>query len=177
MQDSIYDGIYLLQHGQINIYLTSSVNEIGNYIFNVKNTLKGFKKYILEDKTNSNTKEDEEPITPKIMDDTINLSIEKSAALNEIKKFDILTIPQYSIFGTNELYDYKTGLYFFSAECISKEAIAYFLPKNIFYSLLIKEKPIYIAVADMVQFKVNDIIGKLKICLKIQSYGWVIQII
>ena len=166
MQDSIYDGIYLLQHGQINIYLTSSVNEIGNYIFNVKNTLNGFKKYILEDKTNSNTKEDEEPITPKIMDDTINLSIEKSNALNEVKKFDILTIPQHSIFGTNELYDYKTDLYFFSAECISKEAIAYFLPKNIFYSLLIKEKPIYIAVADMVQFKVNDIIGKLKYHIK-----------
>ena len=162
VQDSLYDGIYLIQHGQINLYLTSSVNEIGNYISNVKNTLNGFKKYILEDKINNNTKEDEEPIAPKIMDDTINLSIEKSNALNEVKKFDILTIPEYSIFGTNELYDYKTGLYFFSAECISKEVIAYFLPKNIFYSLLIKEKPIYIAVADMVKFKVNDIIGKLK---------------
>jgi hypothetical protein len=162
MQDSIYEGIYLLQHGQINIYLTSSVNKIGNYILNIKNTLKGFKDYILENKKNNNIKEDEEPITPKIENDTINLSLEKSIALNEVKKFDILTIPQYSIFGTNELYDYKTGLYFFSAECQSKEAIVYFLPKNIVYSLLSKEKPIYIALADMVQFKVNDIIGKLK---------------
>lgn len=166
MQGSIYDGIYLLQHGQVNIYLTSSVNQIGNYILNVKNTLQGFKDYILGNKKNSNKKEDEEPIVPKIMNDTINLSIEKSIALNEVKKFDILTIPQYSIFGTNELYDYKNSLYFFSAECQSKEAIVYFLPKNIFYSLLIKEKPIYIALADMVQFKVNDIIGKLKYHIK-----------
>ena len=166
MQNSIYEGIYLLQHGQINIYLTSSVNKIGNYILNVKNTLKGFKNYILENKKNNKTKEDEEPITPKIMNDTINLSLEKSAALNEVKKFDILTIPQYSIFGTNELYDYKTELYFFSAECQSKEAIIYFLPKNILNSLLAKEKPIYIALADIVQFKVNDIIGKLKYHIK-----------
>jgi len=166
MQGSIYDGIYLLQHGQINIYLTSSVNEIGNYILNVKNTLQGFRDHILGAKKNNNTKEDEEPITPKIMNDTINLNIEKSIALNEVKKFDILTIPQYSLFGTNELYDYKTGLYFFSAVCQSKEAIIYFLPKNAFYALLYKEKPIYIALADMVQFKVNDIIGKLKYHIK-----------
>lgn len=166
IQGSIYEGIYLLQHGQINIYLNSSVNEIGNFILNVKNTLQGFRDYILGNKKNKNKKEDEEPIAPNIMNDTINLSIEKRIALNEVKKFDILAIPQYSIFGTNELYDYKTGLYFFTAECQSKEAIIYFLPKNILYSLLFKEKPLYIALAEMVEFKVNDIIGKLKYHIK-----------
>ena len=167
LQDSLYEGIYLIKQGEVNIYLNSAVNDIGNYISNIKYSLCGFKEYIssLNVRDNNNKKEDI-LVKPKIIDDKTKLTKEKCQILHERNKYDIITIPEYSIFGTNELYDYKTGLYYFSAECISKETIIYFLPKKYFYSLLMKEKPISLALMEMVESKVKFIIGKLKYHIK-----------
>ena len=167
LQDSLYEGIYLIKQGEVNIYLNSAVNDIGNYISNIKYSLCGFKEYIssLNVRNNNNKKEDI-LVKPKIIDDKTKLTKEKCQILHERNKYDIITIPEYSIFGTNELYDYKTGLYYFSAECISKEAIIYFLPKQYFYSLLMKEKPISLALMEMVESKAKFIIGKLKYHIK-----------
>ena len=168
LQNSFYEGIYLIKKGEVKIYLNSAVNDIGNYISKIKYSLCGFKEYIsiLNIKNYNNNPKDEILVKPKIIDAQTKLTREKCDILYEIKKYDILNIPEYSIFGTNELYDYKTGLYYFSAECISKEAIVYFLPKKYFYSLLIKEKPIYLALMEMVESKVKFIIGKLKYHIK-----------
>ena len=168
IQGSLYEGIYLIKEGKVNIYLNSSINDIGNYISNIKNSLNGFREYIsiLNINQDSNFNE-EELIKPKIINDKTNLTKESNDILNEINKYDVLAVHEYSIFGTNELFDYKTGLYYFSAECISKEAIIYFLPKKYFYSLLIKEKPIYISLAETVESKVKFIIGKLKNHIKL----------
>ena len=167
VQDSLYEGIYLIKQGEVNIYLNSAINDLGNYISNIKYSLCGFKEYIsiLNVRNNNNTK-DEILVKPKIIDDKTQLTKEKCNILHETNKYDITTIPEYSIFGTNELYDNKTGLYYFSAECISEEAIIYFLPKKYFYSLLIKEKPISLALIETVESKVKFIIGKLKYHIK-----------
>ena len=152
VQNSLYEGIYLIQKGEVNIYLNSTINDLGNYIPNIKNSLCGLKEYISKlDINKGNNQNEEILIKPKIIHDKNNLTKEKSEILNEINKYDILKIPEYSIFGTNELYDYKNELYYFSAECISKEAIIYFLPKKYFYSILTKEKPIYLALMEMVE--------------------------
>ena len=162
IQGSLYDGIYLIRKGEVNIYLNSAVNDIGNYISNIKYSLCGFKEYI----SIFNIKK-EILVRPKIINDKMmHLTKNNCDILNEINKYDILTIPEYSIFGTNELYDYKTGLYYFSAECVSKEAIIYFLPKQYFYSLLTKEKPILLSLIETVESKVKYIIGKLKYHIK-----------
>ena len=151
IQGSLYDGIYLIKKGEVNIYLNSAINEIGNYI---KYSLCGFKEYISILNFQKDNNIDEEIIVkPKIINDY--LSKNHHEILNEIKKYDITTIPEYSIFGTNELYDYKTQLYYFTAECISKEAIIYFLPKQYFYFLLTKEKPILLSLMQTVESKVK----------------------
>ena len=163
IQGSLYEGIYLIREGKVNIYLNSSVNEIGNYIANIKNSLWGFREYISIlniDKINNYS--EEEIIRPKIFNEENDFTKEKNDILNEIKKYDVLTIDEFSIFGTNELYDYKTGIYYFSAECISKDALIYFLPKQYFYLLLMKEKPFYLSIAGTVESKVKYITGKLK---------------
>ena len=167
IQGSLYEGIYLVKSGEINIYLNSSINDIGNYISNIKYSLCGFKEYasLLNSKKHHNPN-DEILVKPKIVNDKTNLTKEKRDILNEIKKYDILTLPEYSIFGTNELYDYKTGLYYFSAECKTKETIVYFLPKKYFYTLLIKEKPILLSLMEVVESKAKYIIGKLKYHIK-----------
>ena len=161
IQGSISRGIYLVADGEVNIYLNSSINEIGNFILNITNSLNHFKEYVSNlDKINY-SKESNESVKPKIMKDRTNLDHEKLASLNKNKKFDVLNISQYSLFGTNELYDNKNGLYYFSAECVSKEAIIYFLPHKYFYSLLIREKPLYLSLAEMIEFRAKDIIGRL----------------
>ena len=112
------------------------------------------------------SKESNESVKPKIMKDKKNLDREKVDSLNKNKKFEVLNISKYSIFGTNELYDNNTGLYYFSAECSSKEAIIYFLPHKYFYSILVREKPIYLSLAEMIEFRAKDIIGRLKYHIK-----------
>ena len=166
IQGSLYEGIYLIKKGEVNIYLNSSVNDIGNYISKIKYSLCGFKEYISILNMKKKNPNDEILVKPKIIDEKTLLTKEKRDILNEINKYDIITIPEYSIFGTNELYDYKTGLYYFSAECISKETIVYFLPKKYFYSLLIKEKPILLSLIGIVESKAKYIIGKLKYHIK-----------
>ena len=166
IQGSFYRGIYLVTDGEINIYLNSSINEIGNYILNITNSLINFKEYPSNLNKIGYSNENNESVKPKIMKDKINLDKEKVDILNKKKKFDILKISKYSIFGTNELYDNNNGLYYFSAECTSKEAIIYFLPHKYFYSLLIREKPIYLSLAEMIEFRAKDIIGRLKYHIK-----------
>ena len=163
IQGSLYEGIYLIKQGQVDIYLKSNINDLGKYISNIKYSLCCFKEYIsIMNLKKNNSPNIEILARPKIINDKTNLTKEKCDILNEINKYEVLTIPEYSIFGTNELYDYKTGLYNFTAECVSKEAIIYFLPKKYFYPLLIKEKPIYMALVEIVESKAKYIIGKLK---------------
>jgi len=162
IQGSIYEGIYLITEGEIEIYLDSSINEISNYILNVKNTLNSFNEYYSDIDETDDSRENGESIKPKIVDDKSNLDAEKAELLNKTQKFSLLKVSKYSIFGTNELYDYKTGIFFFSAECVSKEATIYFLPKKFFYASFVREKPIYLSLAKMVEFRVKDVIGRLK---------------
>jgi CRP-like cAMP-binding protein len=166
IQGSIYKGIYLVTDGEVNIYLNSSINEIGNFILNITNSLNQFKEYVSNLNKIGYSKEFNESAKPKIMKDKTNLDKEKVDSLNKKKKIDILNISQYKIFGTNELYDNNNGFYYFSAECASKEAIIYFLPHKYFYSLLIREKPIYLSLAEMIEFRAKDIIGRLEYHIK-----------
>ena len=168
LQGSLYEGIYLIKEGKVDIYINSSINDIGNFILNIKNSLCGFKEYISILNVDKNGQlMEEEIIKPKILNDESYLTKEKNDILNEKNKYEIMTIPEYNIFGTNELFDYKTGIYYFTAECISEEALIYFLPKKYFYSLLIKEKPIYLSLVQTVESKVKYIIGKLKNHIKL----------
>ena len=168
VQNSLYEGIYLIHKGEVNIYINSSVNDLGNYISKIKNSLYGLKESIsILNSNNNNSLKEEILVKPKINNDKTYLTKEKNDILNEIKKYDVLKIPEYSIFGTNELYDHKNELYYFSAECTSKEAIIYFLPKKYFYSILTKEKPIYLALMEMVESKIKYIIGKIQLHIKI----------
>ena len=162
IQGSIYEGIYLITEGEIEIYLNSSVNEIGNCILNVKNSLNSFNEYYSDINETDDSGENGDLVKPKIVKDKTNLDAEKTELLNKNQKFSLLKISKYSIFGTNELYDYKTGIFFFSAECISKEATIYFLPKKIFYASFVREKPIYLSLAKMVEFRIKDMVGRLK---------------
>ena len=161
VQDSFFEGIYFIKSGKINLYFTSSIIDISAYISNLKNSLKN-----LEDLISNMTSYPTQLLSDTEMLKIKSLNSDGNIHLFNSKKYDILTINEFSIFGTNELYNCKTGLYYFTAECITKEAVIYFLPKRYFYSLLIKENPVYSSVKDIVQSKANFIIEKLKLFIK-----------
>ena len=164
IQDSAYEGIYLIKSGKVNLYINSSIIEISTYISNIKKSVYNLKDFI----SNIKMFKSLQPLDSESLKSNINESpfLTHTKSLYEINKYDIFTISELSIFGTNELYDYKTGLYYFTAECISKEAIIYFLPKKYFYSLLKLENPVYTAVAETIENKAKNIIEKFKLILK-----------
>ena len=162
-QDSFYEGIYLIKSGKVGLHFESPVIEISTLISNIKNSLRNFKKFISGLKVfNKQDLEDSEFLKANVNQNTIN---EKNH-LYISKRYDILTIDEFSIFGTNELYNYKTGLYYFTAECVTKEALIYFLPKRYFHDILRKEHPLDLAVAKTVESKAELIIEKLKLIIR-----------
>ena len=163
LQDSLYEGIYLLKSGKIGLHFNSSLMEISTYISNIKNSLKDFKLF------SSNLKmfKDQNLAETESLKSTIDKkSIPEKSNLYAINRYDISNIQESSIFGTNELYNYKTGLYYFTAECLTKEAIVYFLPKKHFEILLRKEYPVYLAVAEMVESKAKFIVEKMRLIIR-----------
>jgi len=161
VQDSLYEGIYFIKSGKLNLYLNSSILDISIYISNIKTSLENFKNFI----SNMELFQNPIPSDSEMLKSKAIIPADKIHLYN-IKKYDLFNIHEFSIFGTNELYNYKTGLYYFSAECISKDAIIYFLPKKYFYSLLLKENPVCSAVAEIVESKAKFIIEKLKSIIK-----------
>jgi CRP-like cAMP-binding protein len=162
-QDSFYEGIYLIKSGKVGLHFESPVMEISSLISDVKNSLKDFKKFISDLKVfNKQNLDDSELLKANVDQNTIS----ETNHLYLSKRYDILTIDEFSIFGTNELYNYKTGLYYFTAECITKEALIYFLPKKYFHDLLRKENPVDLAVAKTVESKAELIIEKLKLIIR-----------
>ena len=162
-QDSLYEGIYLINSGKVGLSFYSSAIEISSYISNLKNSLKDFKEFVSSLKLFNNQDFDKSEL---IRSNLGQKSISETNNLYLTKRYDILTIDEFSIFGTNELYDYKTGLYYFTAECLTKEAIIYFLPKKYFYSLLKRENPVYLAVAQTVESKAELMIEKMKLIIR-----------
>ena len=80
----------------------------------------------------------------------------------ELNKYNLMTIKENNILGTNETYDHQTETYNFSAECISDEVILYFLPKEILNTMLNKEKMVYNSIIQLVEFRIKNIIWKIK---------------
>jgi len=164
LQDSLNEGIYLMKSGKVNLYINSSIMELSIFISKIKNSLKGFKEFISSIKLFK----EQHPSESELLKSNIiqNIVPSEKKHLYIQKKYDILTINDFSIFGTNELYNYQTGLYYFTAECATKEAIIYFLPKKYFYDILQREKAVYLAVAETVETKAKFIIEKMKFILK-----------
>jgi hypothetical protein len=96
-----------------------------------------------------------------------NLDFETVKLYLEIKNYIIMSLKDYNIIGTNESFDHQTEIYNFTAECISNQAIVYFFPKEFFNIMLNKEKMVYNSFIQLVEFRIKDIIWKIKYYINI----------
>ena len=62
------------------------------------------------------------------------------------------------VFGLNELFDYKTELYNFTAECVSDETNLFFISKRNFNDIIEKENNIMNNVIQLIDLKAKTLI-------------------
>ena len=137
LQNSIYEGIYLLIKGSIKISLNTSIDEMHNSMTYLTFSLNNFNDYISGFKTDELTQ-------LNLKNCLLNQNKEMKYLYSKKDDYDLMTIKEYNIIGTNEAYEHQTELYNFTAECISDSAVLYFFPKKYLNILLSKEKKMYI---------------------------------
>ena len=157
LQGGLYEGVYLIYDGEISLSTKTNLDKLSHLVINIVFSIKNFTEHIpafdsrllIEEFNDIHQllyKRGDAPFTEFL--NTRNIDISK------VKKNDIL--------GLNELYDYKTELFNFTAECISDEATLFFITKNDFSLMLGKETNLRKNILSMVEYKIQSLVGVLR---------------
>ena len=174
IQNSQYEGIYLVIDGEIKISISQTFNELSNTLVSLQYSIFNFKDYVSKIiKTIDIIKEfnlkymlkfqNQNMIdmgNTKINNELIS-SNEYLSYFNGIKNIEFYNLGVGDIVGLNELFDYKTELYNFTAECISDEANLFFISKRNFNNIMEKENGIMNNVIQLIDLKAKTLIGKI----------------
>ena len=155
-QGSSYEGIFFVINGMLQLKSNRSYNELSDLNYGILNNLH----------SNHNKEENINNFNDKKRANLINklihnpLFIKKS---NLKKEINFGTFSINDIIGLNDIYDKKKFIYNFSVQCITNEAELFFVPKEIFTSLITNQE-IYDKIKALTQEK-NKILS-----LKIKKY-------
>ena len=149
-QNTPYEGIYFIKNGIFQLKTIRSYNELNDLHFSILHALDSFPKALMDfqSKINEFDKKNKKNDSKNIYEGLSQNQLEKFTEPKNIS-FNMFFAPE--VVGLNDLYDNKTGLNNFSIECISNEAEAYFLPKEIVTSMMTDEE---------INNKASDFIGK-----------------
>ena len=155
LQGSLNEGIYVIKDGEIKINTYSKANDLTKLMLKLIWSLKGFQEHVPSSEFKNIIKDNE--------DNDNNSKNDNSNIYEEnLKYIDFGNLKEGDILGLNELYDYNTLVYNFSAECVSKEANLFFINKNNFNLMLSKEKSLYASVIQKVELRIKLMIGTIK---------------
>ena len=155
LQGSLNEGIYLIKDGEIKISAYTKLNDLTKLMLKLIWSLKGFQEHVPPSDFNNIAKENNDKDNNIIKKDVISYD-------EKISNFDFGVLKEGDILGLNELYDYNTTIYNFSAECISDEVNLFFINKNNFNLILGKEKSLYSSVIQKVELRIKYMIGCIK---------------
>ena len=161
MQNSCFEGVYFLKEGEVKLSINTCIDEMYNLMTYFTYALNGFNDYVSGFKSKDYIKDQIKQQNQRIQSHH-NLDFETVKLYLEIKNYIIMSLKDYNIIGTNESFDHQTEIYNFTAECISNQAIVYFFPKEILNIMLNKEKMVYNSFIQLVEFRIKDIIWKIK---------------
>ena len=156
LQNSLYEGIFLLIAGTIKLSIKTSIDEMYNIMTYLTYSLNNFKYYV------SGFKKEEHQYQENKKNNKYNISKDINDLYMKEDIYELMTIKEYNIIGTNETYEHKTEIYNCTAECVSDSAILYFFPKTHFNTLLNKEKHVYNSFIDLIEYRIKDIIWNFK---------------
>ena len=174
IQNSQHEGIYFILDGKINIRIYQKFNELSNILVSLQYSIFNFKDYVSQiiktvDILNQfHLKYMLKPHQESMIDlgiDKIKIDILSSNEylnyFKGIKKIEFYDMGIGDILGMNELFDYKTELYNFTATCITEETNLFFLPKKYFYNIIEKEGNIMNNIIQLIDLKAKILIGKI----------------
>ena len=153
-----HEGVFFINKGVFELKTRKSYIELQELIFSLRDSLDSFTNYISDiknrenDDLNSRGKNTENKLFNHPM------FIIKS---NEKKEITFATYHAPQIIGLNESFDNKTGIYHFSLYSLSDDAEVYFLPNDIFSSLLSIDC-IYKNIAILIEEKVKFFLFRIK---------------
>ena len=155
-QGSVYEGIYFVIKGMLQLKSNRSYNELSDLNYGILNNIDS--KNNRKEKIDTFNDKKKSSIINKLMHNP--LFIKKS---NHKIEINFGTLSNNEIIGLNDIYDIKKGIYNFSVQCLTNEAELYFVPKEIFNSLITNQE-IYDKINSIIQEK-NKILS-----LKINKY-------
>ena len=176
VQNSQYEGIYFIINGKVKISISQTFNELSNTLVSLQYSIFNFKDYVskiiktidilnefnLKYIVNNNNKNiidmNESEIHNKIFS-----SNEYHNCFKGIYNIDFYTLSDGDVLGLNELFDYKTELFNFNAECVSDEAILFFISKNYFNNVIQKDSYIMNNVIQLIDLKAKELTGKINL--------------
>ena len=176
IQNSQYEGVYFILDGKIKITINKTFNELSNTLISLQYSIFNFKDYVSkiiktvdilnefhlkymlnkQKRKNSVMNLGENKIHVDILSSTEYLDF-----LKGIKKIEFYEMGIGDVVGLNELYDYKTELFNFSATCISDETHLFFLSKKNFNHIIGKESSIMNNAIKLIDLKANMLMGKI----------------
>ena len=161
LQNSFYEGIFLVQSGEIRISTDISIDDMYNLIPYLSFALNGFKDYVscFNSKIFINEQKNQQNMRIK---SHRTLDHETAKLYSELNNYYLLTIQENSILGTNESYDHQTEIYNFNAECISDEVTLYFLPKEVLNIIINKEQTVYSSIVQLVEYRIKNIMFRIQ---------------
>ena len=175
VQNSQYEGIFFILDGKINISISQSFNELSNTLMSLQYSIFKFQdyaskiiksvdilnefylKYIVNKKKNKIINLGK---NNKINSDIL-VSNEYLDNFKGIKNITFYNMTSGDILGMNELFDYKTELYNFSATCISEETHLFFLSKKNFNNIVLQNLSIMNNVIQLIDLKAKTLIGQI----------------
>jgi CRP-like cAMP-binding protein len=173
-QNSQYEGVYFIIDGKVKISISQTFHELSNTLLSLQYSIFNFKDYVSKiiktiDIINEfNLKymlQTQKRNMIDIGNNKINGQIfstnEYLNYFNGIKTIDLYTLSEGDMLGLNELFDYKTELYNFSAECVSDEVNAFYISKTNFNNIMEKENEIMNNVIQLIDLKAKTLIGKI----------------
>ena len=174
VQNSQYEGVYFIIDGEVKISISQTFNELSNTLVSLQYSIFNFKDYVskiiktidiikefsLKYIINTHNRNMIDFGSPKINNDILS-SNEYLSYFNGIKDIEFYNLKEGDIVGLNELFDYKTELYNFTAECVSDEANLFFISKRNFNDIMEKESSIMNNVIQLIDLKAKSLIGKI----------------
>ena len=158
IQNGLYEGVYLLLSGEIEINLYKEINEISALAYAIQFSQENYREqYSNLSKENLGTNDSKQYLSNPIVlskEFTDNTKDKKLIVLGRIKQKEAL--------GLNEFYDANTNLCYFNVVCISEQCHFLYIPKKYFNEILGREKTVEDAVYQMIELKAKYYIGTLK---------------
>ena len=174
IQNSQYEGVYFIIDGKAKISISQTFHELSNTLLSLQYSIFNFKDYVSKiiktiDIINEFNlkymlqaqKRNMIDMGNNKIDGEILSSNEYLSYFNGIKTIDLYTLSEGDMLGLNELFDYKTELYNFSAECASYEVNVFYISKANFNNIMEKENDIMNNVIQLIDLKAKTLIGKI----------------